>query len=717
MRPTLAVAVICRNEERDLPRALASVASIADFLCVVDTGSTDNTVEIARKALAVPTTVRTYLEASEQDPDGSWKLWNFSAARNQVMQDAEATGATWVMWLDADDEIKTPHAIKRATYWPEFDYFHLWIDGGGSRWVQTRMWKANKHVRFEGRCHEYPVVDGLRSGQIDESLILHHAEPGIGQENSNPRNERLLLREWEEKQTTRTAFYLASTYKDSGRHEQAAEWFAKRMSMEKGYVDEYLFAALYRARALRALKRHDEAAAICFSALAEAPTWQEFTMELAFIANERGTHSDAIGWAMIANGKPIPETPLFREPNKYKDQPLRLISWCYEHLGEIEPALQYAEKAAVAIGGPDPEWEVRSRRLRAQVAAKDDPPPAIIAPMRPVIALHRPGAIGDILMTLNLITALRAANPDAEIRYFCAPSIGAPEALGSIMAAAGVDLIMDCGVIDSWRKYCDRVIDLVGYPLAEGYPEKPMRRHLLQYFGAEMGLPPFDNEAKLPPPKREGMYDVYLDVNLGQFALPQLTLPHPIPSRPLGINTRYATLQVKAGWSSWKEWPHERWEQVVAQLPFPVVQLGQRGDRMVKGCAALVNGTLHDAIAYFSNATMHLGIDSFTNHLTNFLWTDEETHWESGKTSISARRVPAVVLWGSTQHTASGYPDNLNISKALHCQPCFRETVSWSKMQREPCINVAASGVHSCMDQITVEEVVVAAVKLWKEQH
>src|SRR5262245_58295328 len=47
-RPLLSLTMIVRNEEEHLDRCLASVREVADELIVVDTGSTDRTVEIAR---------------------------------------------------------------------------------------------------------------------------------------------------------------------------------------------------------------------------------------------------------------------------------------------------------------------------------------------------------------------------------------------------------------------------------------------------------------------------------------------------------------------------------------------------------------------------------------------------------------------------------------------------------------------------------------------
>jgi tetratricopeptide (TPR) repeat protein len=675
--PALAVAMIAKNEAADVARSIDSLGMMADAFALVDTGSTDETRAIVREAAAAQGlyfSEREYTGASEQDESGDWKLWSFAAARNESLSDAEAFGCDWLMWLDADDEIKTPAAIRRAMYWPEYDVFGTWIDGGGQRWIQTRMWKAAPRVRFAGRCHEYPVTDGMATGQIDDGLIFHHAAPHAGQENSNPRNLRIMLREWDETPNPRTAFYLANTYRDAGRNAEAAEWYAKRIDFGPGFRDEYLFAMLARARCLRALQRHREADEQSRAALAIAPDWAEFRMELAFGQYHQRNYPGAIAEAMrVAPGCEIPPTPLWREVGMYRDQPARLISWCHEHLGEMRRALIWADVAAELIGGHDAEWEQRRGRLQAQHDARNAPAPAIVQRLRPRIALHRPGAIGDILMTLNLIPALREANPGHDVHYFCDAKLGAPDALGGVMAAAGVDLVMDCAQAAQWRGQYDRWIDLIGYPLGDGYPEKPMARHLLQYFGAEMGL--------------------QVD------ALPSLTLARPL-TLPAGLPAAYATIQLAAGWSAYKEWHQYRWNQVREALWI---------DHGIE--TVLINDargwSLSESIAVFANARIHLGIDSFTNHLTNYFWSDQ----------FGARKVPGVILWGSTQVTAAGYPDNVNISKGLACQPCFRENPAISRMPRDPCrvgSAIYGDGLHACMQQITVAEVVRAAVELWE---
>ena len=693
-RPRLGIGMIVKNEERDLPRALASVKSIADTITVVDTGSTDRTMEIAKAAGAKR--VKKYLGASEKDESGDWKLWDFSLARNVAIERTENAGDApdWYFWLDADDVVITPSAIRRALYWPQFDCFAVWIDGSGTKWIQHRLWKLNKKVRFIGRCHEYPVLDGLNCTEIRDSLIVHHADPHPG-EGSNERNLRMLLREWDETPSPRCAFYIANTHRDAGRHKEAHYWYQKRILMGEGFRDEWLFSMLYASRSCRSDTEYSDALAWAYKGIKVAPTWAEFRMELAHCRYVQKQYTEAIEAATAClTMKPEP-TVLWREQNAYTDQPARLISWCHEHLGNLGMALTWAEEAQLRIGGPDVQWDQRVNLLRGKVAAEKIGPPAIVKGLRQRIALHRPGAIGDILMTLNLIPAFKEANPDADIHYFCAGSLASPEQLGSIILQSGVDMVQHSEQLESWRKQYDRVIDLVGYPLAESYPEKPMRWHLLRYFARELGLPVETRE-----------WDV---------ALPSLTLARPPrPRSHWSVPERYVTIQSKAGWSSWKELPIERWERIVAALPdIPFMQVGLAGSPRIKGTNDLFVGcSLSDSISAVANAAMHVGIDSWANHVTNFIWTDANG---------DEYRTRAVIVWGSTQPSAAGYPSNVNLCRQPPCGPCFKEDAKISRMPRGICVTPDlpdrkyGDGLQQCMANITDDEIIAAIQTMWEQ--
>lgn len=92
----ISLCMIVRDEEQNLARCLESVREVVDEVCVVDTGSTDATVEIAHRHGA-------RVEHFEWCDD-------FSAARNASL--GMATG-DWVLVLDADEAIEDPAARSR----------------------------------------------------------------------------------------------------------------------------------------------------------------------------------------------------------------------------------------------------------------------------------------------------------------------------------------------------------------------------------------------------------------------------------------------------------------------------------------------------------------------------------------------------------------------------------------------------------------------------
>ncbi len=142
----LSVCLIARNEENNLPRALASVAGLADELVVIDTGSTDRTVEIAQGFGAAV---------------GSF-AWcdDFSAARNAAIE--RATG-DWILWLDADEELLPPsrrqwrEMLHRKGAMGYFVARQDLLDADNpncfTEMWQLRFFRRRDDLRFVGRCH------------------------------------------------------------------------------------------------------------------------------------------------------------------------------------------------------------------------------------------------------------------------------------------------------------------------------------------------------------------------------------------------------------------------------------------------------------------------------------------------------------------------------------------------------------------------------------
>ncbi len=154
-RASLTVALITRDEERNLPRCLASIRDLADQVVVVDSGSTDRTVEIARAAGA---------EVSVHDFPG------YVAQSQRALEQARCD---WILALDADEwvspELRSALAAvlenapqERCGWRVERRAFVLgaWIRHGG--WSE---WKLRLVRRGRGRWagaepHPHLACDG-----------------------------------------------------------------------------------------------------------------------------------------------------------------------------------------------------------------------------------------------------------------------------------------------------------------------------------------------------------------------------------------------------------------------------------------------------------------------------------------------------------------------------------------------------------------------------
>lgn len=187
--PRLSLAMIVKNEEACLAHSLESVRDLVDEMVVLDTGSTDRTVEIAR---AFGAAVHAF----------SW-IGDFSAARNAALQ--HCTG-DWILVLDADEAIdRLDHgAIRAALEAKDIQAYLLWIreyfrsgafigisgppqrnDGryteGASfshqqSYQAVRLFRAQPGPVFQGRIHElaeqYFQQKGLPTGRLE--AVIHH---------------------------------------------------------------------------------------------------------------------------------------------------------------------------------------------------------------------------------------------------------------------------------------------------------------------------------------------------------------------------------------------------------------------------------------------------------------------------------------------------------------------------------------------------------------
>lgn len=164
--------LITLNEQENIKRALESLKNLTDEVIIVDSGSRDKTLEIAKKFDA-----KTYFR----------KFDNFANQKNFAV--SKATNG-WVLALDADEEIpivladEIKDAVKDkqyAGYLIPRRNFILGAEIKYSRWSPDRhIWLWKKDLgKWVGDIHEEVVVSG-KIGLLKNSKI-HHSHKTVGE--------------------------------------------------------------------------------------------------------------------------------------------------------------------------------------------------------------------------------------------------------------------------------------------------------------------------------------------------------------------------------------------------------------------------------------------------------------------------------------------------------------------------------------------------------
>lgn len=172
--------MIVRNEERHLAACLQSIRPLVDEIIIVDTGSTDGSIRIARRFGARVFHMK-------------WP-GNFAAARNRSL--AHATG-DWILFIDADERLRPPlpvAALRRRLR--DRRIVAMTVDLHAtprSTALRTvRLFRRDPRVRFEGAMHESMMRGVTRVIHEDGGVQRHSglAIDHVGYEDSALRKAR-----------------------------------------------------------------------------------------------------------------------------------------------------------------------------------------------------------------------------------------------------------------------------------------------------------------------------------------------------------------------------------------------------------------------------------------------------------------------------------------------------------------------------------------------
>ena len=230
MKKTISQCMIVKNEEKNIRRALSWGKDIMCEQIVVDTGSSDRTVEIAR-------------EMGAKIFFFPW-INDFAAAKNFAIDQAKGD---WIAFLDADESF-TPEDTKKI---PEIlEYVGDDVDGlltgivdldennhitsGGT---MIRFFVNRPDLRYVGKIHEHLVRKG-RSGlhltdATEQLAFLHtgYQEQEKKDKSKFERNRNIILEILkQEPENCDYLGYLGDTYSSDGKNEEARDAYKKAVA-------------------------------------------------------------------------------------------------------------------------------------------------------------------------------------------------------------------------------------------------------------------------------------------------------------------------------------------------------------------------------------------------------------------------------------------------------------------------------------------------------
>ncbi|NOH78602.1 glycosyltransferase [Vibrio sp. RE86] len=237
----ICLTMIVKNESAIIERCLNStLESISEFV-IVDTGSTDDTIEKITRFMK---------KAGKKGQVISREWKNFAHNRNEAVALAkELSNAKYILTIDADDQMKgkiNHRDLKHSAY-------YITSKHGGLEYRINRLFKRDLKVEYIGYTHEYLSVGSVEMGTIDTDSAYYLMGSDSSRRVSGQKyldDIALLQQELAvSPDCARSQFYLAQSYKDSGQTPEAIEHYLKRASMggwfEEVYISYLRVARLY----------------------------------------------------------------------------------------------------------------------------------------------------------------------------------------------------------------------------------------------------------------------------------------------------------------------------------------------------------------------------------------------------------------------------------------------------------------------------------------
>lgn len=247
---------IVKDEAHVIERMLNSIKDIVDGICIVDTGSTDNTIEIINK-WGKDNNIETYVFEREFD--------NFENSRNYSIEKAKETflgrdkNTYYGFWLDADEVIEIGSDFDKNKLNKDLYMFNTYINT--MKYTRNELYRLDGDFKFWGPVHEFIVpIDKtakISTGLCDGITVIVRMDGGSWKEDTHKKYKKhsSILEDYinNEDRDPRWIFYTAQSYHDSAcvpnnqeeneeRLRRSMKYYHERVGHTDGYHEERFYA-------------------------------------------------------------------------------------------------------------------------------------------------------------------------------------------------------------------------------------------------------------------------------------------------------------------------------------------------------------------------------------------------------------------------------------------------------------------------------------------
>jgi glycosyltransferase involved in cell wall biosynthesis len=235
----LCLVMIVKDEEDTIERCLTAVSPFIKYWVIVDTGSTDKTIEVINSTmnnLGIPGELH----------ERPWV--NFEVNRTESLNLAKDKGDyRWI--IDADDTfLPNPGTNPFGGLDKKPDCYQILYKLGNLQYHRAQLVRSNQNWVYKGVLHEYLHLDedvNVLQSQVPNCYVQADISPlkraaSLEEKYANDAKilEKALI---DEPDDARYAFYLAQSYRDSNQLDKAIEAYQRRVEM-KGWEEEVYYS-------------------------------------------------------------------------------------------------------------------------------------------------------------------------------------------------------------------------------------------------------------------------------------------------------------------------------------------------------------------------------------------------------------------------------------------------------------------------------------------